>query len=78
MTDESAKGENDELSGSVKFIVYVDGRKTFESEVFKKGSPPKDISLDIRNAKEIKLTVNDAGDGYISDRAAWALARVIR
>ena len=78
LTDESAKGENDELSGSVKFIVYVDGRKTFESEVFKKGSPPKDISLDIRNAKEIKLTVNDAGDGYISDRAAWALARVIR
>jgi len=78
LTNESAKGENDELSGSVKFIIYADGRKAYESEIFKKDSSPKDISLDIKNAKELKLVVDDAGDGYILDRAAWALAKVIR
>jgi hypothetical protein len=86
LTDESVKGENNEFSGSVKFIVYADGptgypvggKKVYESEVFKKDSPPKNISLDIKNAKEIRLVVSDAGDGYILDRAVWALARVIR
>lgn len=78
LSNESVKGENDELSGSVRFVIYTDGKKTYESEVFRKDSPPKDMSLDIRNAKEIRLVVSDAGDGYILDRAAWALARVIK
>lgn len=78
LTDESVKGENDELSGSVRFVIYADGKKVYESEVFKKDSPPKNISLDIKNTRELRLVVSDAGDGYILDRAAWALARVIR
>jgi len=78
LASESAKGENDELSGSVRFIIYADGKKAYESEVFEKDSPPKDISIDIKSAKELRLVVSDAGDGYIFDRAAWALARVVR
>jgi len=86
LASESAKGENDELSGSVRFVIYADGptgypvggKKVYESEVFKKDSPPKDISIDIKGAKELRLVVSDAGDGYILDRAVWALARVVK
>jgi len=78
LTVESPGGKADDLTGSVKFIIYADGKIAYESEVFKKDSLPKDISIDIRSVKEIKLVVNDAGDGYILDRAAWALARVVR
>ncbi|MEW6026766.1 MAG: NPCBM/NEW2 domain-containing protein [Planctomycetota bacterium] len=75
---EGAGAQADNLSGSVRFVVYVDGKKSYESEVFRKDTPPKDIFIDIKGAKELRLVVDDAGDGYVLDRAAWALARVIK
>ncbi|MFH1228056.1 MAG: NPCBM/NEW2 domain-containing protein [Planctomycetota bacterium] len=70
--DDAAGGK-----ASVQFLVYLDENKVYESKVFKYGDAPEKITIPLNKAKEIKLIVTDAGDGYVHDRAAWALARVI-
>lgn len=63
---------------SVQFNVYLDDAKKYESKVFKWGDAPEEVAIPVKGAKEIKLVVTDAGDGYILDRADWANARIIR
>lgn len=56
-------------SGSVKFGVYLDGKKLFESPVLKDGaSSPVKVSVD--GGKTLEIRVEDGGDGNTSD---WAI-----
>jgi len=72
--DDSAIVQSDDFEGSVRFIVYLDGQKVYESDTFKSTVKPTDIALDVKGGNELRLVVNDAGDGYMLDRAAWASA----
>jgi hypothetical protein len=67
-----------EAKGTVQFVVYLDGKKAYESKVIKGDSKPETINLDTSGAKEMKLVLNDGGDLHILDRAAWAGARLIK
>ncbi|MBI4835472.1 MAG: NPCBM/NEW2 domain-containing protein [Planctomycetes bacterium] len=71
--DDTAEGK-----GTVQFVVYLDGKKAYESKVMKGDSAPETINLDTSGAKELKLVLNDGGDLHILDRAAWAGARLLK
>ncbi len=58
-------------SGTVKFEVYVDGEKQYDSGVMKAGEPQQYLSVDVTGAKELKLVITDAGDGNAADHATW-------
>jgi len=64
--------------GSVVFGVWVDGRKAFESDVMHRGDAPKLVSVDLKGAKRLVLSVIDANDGTGGDSADWAGAAVIK
>ena len=57
--------------GSVSFEVYVDGVKKFDSGLMNSKDPQKYVEVDINGAKELKLVVNDGGNGIGSDHASW-------
>jgi len=76
--DEIPKGASDAFEGTVRFSVWKDGKKVYTSEILKKNSELATIDLDIKDAKELKLMVDDAGDNYIMDRAFWASARLVK
>ncbi|MGG7142120.1 NPCBM/NEW2 domain-containing protein [Clostridium nigeriense] len=62
--------------GSVKFEVYVDGEKQFDSGVMNSGDAKKYVEIDINGAKELKLVVTDGGNGIGSDHATWGDAKL--
>ncbi|GAA0864714.1 NPCBM/NEW2 domain-containing protein [Paraclostridium tenue] len=62
--------------GSVKFEVYVDGEKRFNSGVMNSRDPQKYVELSIAGAKELKLVVNDGSNGIGSDHATWGAAKL--
>ncbi len=65
-------------NSSLGFEVYLDGEKVFESPVMDVNSPKQYISIDVTGKKELKLIVNDGGNGNGSDHADWADAKLIR
>lgn len=71
-------GASDAFEGTVRFSVYKDNKKIYSSGIIKKDTPLEKIFLDVKGAKELRLVVDDAGDGYIMDRAIWASARLIK
>ena len=62
--------------GSVGFEVVTDGKKIYESPVLRGGGMYKSTSLDINGVKELKLIVNDGGDGIWGDGCAWVDPKV--
>ena len=62
--------------GSVQFQVLVDGVQKAESPVM---LPKKthELSVDVKQGKEVTLRVLNGGDGYTCDHAAWGFARFI-
>jgi hypothetical protein len=58
--------------GSVVFSVYGDKELLYRSPVMRSNSPTLDLSADLGAAAEIRLVVDDAGDGNSMDHAAWA------
>jgi hypothetical protein len=71
----------DDVAGpraTVQFIVYLDGKKSYESKIIKWGDEPEMINLNVENTKEMKLVLNDGGDIHILDRADWGGARLIK
>ncbi|WP_040196176.1 NPCBM/NEW2 domain-containing protein [Candidatus Soleaferrea massiliensis] len=64
-------------ASSLTFEVYVDGVKQYESGVMKKDTPAKFVSMNVKDAKELKLVVTDGGNGNGSDHADWADAKLI-
>ena len=65
-------------TGSVVFQVYVDDRKAFDSGVVHETDEPRSIDIPVVDAQELRLVVNDAGDGITCDCADWADARLTR
>jgi len=57
--------------GSIDFSVWVDGHKKWDSGVMKGGEAPKSCSVPLAGAKELILSVGDAGDGIDYDHADW-------
>ena len=58
--------------GSVRFKIYGDGRRLFESGVMKGGTPPRKVSVGLKGIKNLVLIVTEAGDGETYDHADWA------
>jgi hypothetical protein len=64
--------------GSVIFRVFVDGKLRFDSGIMRGTSAAKAVHVDLAGAEELRLEVNDAGDGISCDVADWAEARLTR
>ncbi|MBS1701825.1 MAG: NPCBM/NEW2 domain-containing protein [Armatimonadetes bacterium] len=71
-------GVDDETEGlgSVRFIVFVDDKKVFDSGTMRGKTPPKTVDVDLKGAKILSLEVEDAGDGIDHDHADWADASI--
>ena len=63
--------------GTVRFGVYVDGKKVFDSGVMHEVDPAKPISVSVKGARLLRLVADDAGDGINCDVADWAEARLV-
>ncbi len=63
--------------GSVIFRVFADGHLLYDSGVMTRDTRAKSVDLDIVGTRELRLYVDDAGDGIHWDQADWAGARVI-
>jgi len=72
--DDERKSNGD---ASVTFEVWVDGKKVFASGVMRGGQAPKLVSVDLKGAKKLVLTVGDADDGISDDHADWAGAIIL-
>lgn len=57
--------------GSVVFSIFCDKGLVFRSPVMHSKSQTLAVSIDLGAAKEIRLVVDDAGDGISADHAAW-------
>ena len=62
--------------GSVVFTVYADNTVKYRSPVMRWGSPTLNLELDLSGAEQIKLVMDDAGDGIAADHGAWAEAKM--
>jgi len=71
-------GLDDETQGrgSIRFLVYLDGKVVDDSGVMKSGAIRK-VDVDLTGAKALRLVVEDAGDGIDHDHADWADAKLI-
>jgi glucose/arabinose dehydrogenase len=72
-------GLDDEVNGlgTVRFDVWGDGKKLYDSGLVTGMSPVLQIDLNVTGVKQLKLVVNDAGDGNLFDHADWADARLL-
>ncbi len=71
-------GVDDEVNGnigSVRFRIYGDGEKLFDSGVMKAGEPAKKVEVDLANVQMLILAVDGAGDNISYDHANWAEAK---
>jgi hypothetical protein len=68
--------------GSVAFSVYLDrdGKwaEAFKSGIVRGGEAPQPVSVDVRGAKGLTLTVDYADRGDELDYADWLDARLVR
>jgi len=74
-------GIPEDTPGSVQFIVYTrtgggEWVERLKTEVLGSTSAPVNLVLPLGEAEELRLYVNDGGNGIGSDHAAWALARL--
>jgi len=69
-------GVDDETAGkgTVRFKVFGDGRKLFDSGVMKGGDQAKRIELDVRGLKHLILVTGSTDDDIHHDHADWAEA----
>lgn len=70
-------GTSTSASSSITFEVYVDGIKKYDSGVMKITNSKKFVSVNVKDAKEIKLKVTDAGNGISADGAVWGDTKLI-
>ncbi len=71
--DDGSRGK-----GSVEFKVFGDDRLLWKSGLIKGESGPRKVSVPIPGVKQLRLVVEDGGDGIDYDHADWAEAHVIR
>jgi len=70
--DDAANGR-----GSVRFQVYGDGKRLFDTDVTKGGQPAKAVDVPLAGVKGLILFVTSAGDGIDFDHANWARAEFV-
>jgi alpha-galactosidase len=63
-------------NGSVRFIVQVEGKEQFRSEIQRENSPPVKVNIPLKGATQLTLLVDNSGDGIACDQADWADAKV--
>ncbi len=64
--------------GSVRFRVYVDGRKKYSGPIVRGRDAPIPISLDIRGGKRLDLIVDFGDRADQQDHANWLEARLLK
>jgi alpha-galactosidase len=71
-------GIDDETDGrgSAEFEVWADGEKLFASGALTGTSPPKQVDVDLRGRRELRLFVGEGQDNLFFDHADWADARL--
>jgi len=71
-------GVDDETEGrgSLRFKVYGDARKLFDSGVMKGRQKAAEMDVPLAGVRQLALLVSDAGDGISYDHADWAEARI--
>jgi hypothetical protein len=71
-------GVDDEVGndGSVVFQVFADGINIFDSGLMAGSSTTRTLNLDVTGRQNLRLVVNDGGNGNGSDHADWANARL--
>lgn len=62
--------------GSVRFKVWVDGKKAADTGVLRGTDAPKRVDVNLKGARHMALIITDAGDGISYDNADWADARI--
>lgn len=67
-----------EANGTVVFQVYGDGQLLYTSGVLHGLRETERVDVSLANVRRLRLVVSDAGDGYISDVANWADAKLLR
>jgi hypothetical protein len=72
VTDDSAKG-----AGSVRFVVYGDEFILWSSGVVRAGQPAQEVDISVEGIEQLRLVVDDAGDGSLGDYALWAQPRLL-
>jgi len=64
--------------GSVTFDVWVDGKHAGDSGLVRRGDAPRMLSVDLKGAKRLILSVSDGGDGTAGDNTAdWGGALIM-
>ena len=69
-------GADKSKPGTVEFSVVCDGREVFKSGLMKSAMEPVQVIVDLKGVNELKLVVDDGGDGNGSDHANWAEAKI--
>ena len=73
-------GVDDEVvgkTGSVHFKIYADGKRLYDSGVIKAGEKAREVDVDLKGCKIMKLVVDAAGDSTSNDHADWAQAAFV-
>jgi beta-galactosidase GanA len=75
-------GVDQEISGSsasVRFQVWLDGVKSFDTgtTAMRKSTVAVPIDIDVTGVRQLKLVVTDAGNGIGEDHGDWANAKLI-
>lgn len=63
--------DREHRKGSVVFRIVGDGKELFSKKMVQ-GEKLQPIKVNIRNVKNLELTVDNAGDGYWGDFAIWS------
>lgn len=61
---------------SAVFEVHGDGKKLFESQIFRGKTPPEDIEVDVSGVQMLKLVISEGGNGWGGDWVMWGNAAV--
>lgn len=69
-------GADKEEKGTVGFTAWCDGREAFKSGVMTSVMEPAQVTVDLTGVNELKLVVDDGGNGNGSDHADWAEAKI--
>ena len=63
--------------GSIRFMIYGDGKRLFDSGVMKGGQEAKAVDVPLAGVRRLMLMVTSAGDGTDFDHADWAQAEFV-
>jgi hypothetical protein len=58
-------------AGSVKFTIRGDGRELWSSGLVRHGTPPRTFSVSLDGIHELRLIINDGGNGVDEDWGGW-------